>query len=115
MSDHWNRRQLLQSAGLLSILPASSLLTNQSAWGQISDRLKTLSTDVPNAEPHVDQLIKSWITPAEQFYIRSHAPAPKVDPKSFKLVVEGLVEKPLSISYADLFDQFPKVDMTSTA
>jgi sulfite oxidase len=114
MADLWNRRQLLQSAGLLSILPATSLLTNQSAWGQISDRLKTLSTDVPNAEPHVDQLIKHWITPAEQFYIRSHAPAPKVDPESFQLVVEGLVDKPLSISYADLFDDFTNVEMTST-
>ena len=114
MTTLWNRRDLLQSAGLLSVLPATSLLTNESAWGQISDQLKTLSAEIPNAEPHVDQLVQKWITPVEQFYIRSHAPAPKVDLKSFKLIVEGLVDNAFTISYADLFDQFPKVEMTST-
>jgi len=42
------------------------------------------------------------ITPVEQFFIRSHFDAP-VDPaNNWKLVVRGLVQKPLELSLADL-------------
>lgn len=114
MPHLWNRRELLKTTGLLSILPASSLLTNVSAWGQISDQLKSLSEDIPNAEPPVDKLVEQWITPAELFYIRSHAPAPKVDMQSYELVVEGLVEKPLKLKYWELMDRFSRTEMTCT-
>lgn len=58
--------------------------------------------DVPNAEPALGKIVGDWQTPLEHFYVRSHAPAPKVDLGSFRLTIEGLVERPLSLSVDDL-------------
>ncbi len=55
-----------------------------------------------NAEPPLDRLVESWITPNDLFYIRSHAPVPEIDADSFRLEVEGLVDRPLSLSLAEL-------------
>ena len=60
-------------------------------------------TRVPhNAEPQLDKLVENWITPTERFYVRSHAPVPQIDVAAFRLSVEGLVERPLSLSLAEL-------------
>ena len=71
-------------------------------------------TDPMNAEPALDKLVKSWETPIKHFYVRSHAPVPKVDLKSFRLTVEGLVERKLSLSIAELADRFPVTEITAT-
>ena len=55
-----------------------------------------------NAEGNLARLVSSWMTPVEDFYIRSHAPVPKVDSGQFRLSVEGLVRKPLSLSLKEL-------------
>ncbi|MBW3541658.1 MAG: molybdopterin-dependent oxidoreductase, partial [Planctomycetes bacterium] len=55
-----------------------------------------------NAEPELAQLVESWLTPLEHFYIRSHGPVPEIDPREYRLSVEGLVEKPLKLSLEDL-------------
>lgn len=47
-------------------------------------------------------LLDGWVTPNEQFYIRSHFPVPSVDPKNWRLRIEGAVEKPLELSLDDL-------------
>ncbi len=60
------------------------------------------TTDPRNAEPTLDNLVKSWITPVKHFYVRSHAPNPKIDIGRFELSVEGKVRKPLKLSFADL-------------
>jgi len=62
-------------------------------------------TKVPaNAEPRLDDLVQSWLTPTKHFYIRSHAPVPNVDVDAYRLSVEGLVHKPLSLSLNELRD-----------
>lgn len=57
-----------------------------------------------------DQLI----TPAEQFFTRSHAPVPEIDVDSWRLVVDGLVERPSSFSLGDLAREFPLVHIRAT-
>ncbi len=42
------------------------------------------------------------ITPTEQFFVRSHFAVPKLDTATWKLKVEGHVEKPLELSYDDI-------------
>jgi sulfite oxidase len=42
------------------------------------------------------------VTPLERFYLRNHFDVPSVDVGAWRLVVDGLVEKPLSLSLADL-------------
>jgi len=46
--------------------------------------------------------LSTFITPNEQFFIRSHFPVPKLNPRSWRLKVEGLVDRPLEINYTDL-------------
>jgi sulfite oxidase len=54
-----------------------------------------------------------FLTPAEDFYTRSHAPIPAIDPDLWRLEVGGLVHRPLSFSLADL-ERFPRHEITAT-
>ncbi|MEM9353914.1 MAG: molybdopterin-dependent oxidoreductase [Planctomycetota bacterium] len=60
----------------------------------------------PNAEPPLGRLVDHWITPTEWFYVRSHAPTPNIDAASFRLTVDGLVDKPLNLSLDELKSEF---------
>ncbi len=46
--------------------------------------------------------LNSAVTPNEQFFIRSHFPVPKVNARSWRLHIEGMVERPLDLCYEDL-------------
>ena len=67
-----------------------------------------------NAEPALDQLVQSWETPIKHFYVRSHAPVPVVDLDSFRLTVDGLVERKLKLSISELVNRFPTAEVTAT-
>ena len=67
-----------------------------------------------NAEPRLDRLIESWITPNERFYVRSHAPVPSIDAGSFQLSVAGLVDRPLQLGLDQLQQEFPTQLVTVT-
>ncbi len=56
-----------------------------------------------NLETPLDQ-VDSYLTPTELFYIRSHFLAPKLDPDSYQLRIDGAVRNPLSLSYQQLRD-----------
>ncbi len=55
-----------------------------------------------------------FITPVERFFHRSHAPVPDIDPASYRLEVDGLVNRPCRLSLEDLRSRFPRhvVDAT---
>jgi DMSO/TMAO reductase YedYZ molybdopterin-dependent catalytic subunit len=44
----------------------------------------------------------SWITPTGLFYVRSHFAVPLLEAASWRLVIEGEVERPLALSLDDL-------------
>lgn len=46
--------------------------------------------------------LNSFQTPTEQFFVRSHFPVPKLDAKTWRLKVEGLVERPVELGYDEL-------------
>ena len=46
--------------------------------------------------------LSSTLTPNEQFFVRSHFPVPKLDLKTWKLQVEGQVERCLEFGYEEL-------------
>lgn len=54
-----------------------------------------------NLEYPFDHL-DDFLTPNDLFYIRSHFPAPKLDPAAYELSIGGSVDRPFSISYKDL-------------
>ncbi len=66
-----------------------------------------------NAEPALENLTGNWITPLEHFFVRSHAPVPEVDAATFRVSVEGMVERPLSLSVAEL-EAMPRTETLAT-
>lgn len=57
--------------------------------------------------------LRSFLTPNEQFFIRTHFEVPSVDAQSWRLKVGGAVERPLEISYAEL-RKLPSHTLTAT-
>ena len=102
-----DRRRFLAQTGMVAPLWLAGFPTHSAAADASVDML--VHGRVPhNAETRLAQLIESWITPNERFYIRSHAPAPKIKVEDFQLSVEGMVERPLQIGLDQLQNEFPK-------
>jgi DMSO/TMAO reductase YedYZ molybdopterin-dependent catalytic subunit len=52
--------------------------------------------------------LSSEITPNDQFYVRCHFPIPRIDLDSFRLTIEGSVDRDVSFSLSEI-RQLPKV------
>ncbi len=76
-------------------------------------RLLVHSKAPMNAEPLLPDLVRSWVTPVESFFIRSHGNTPEIKADSFRLSIEGLVESPLSLSLSEL-GRFEQHGVTAT-
>jgi len=118
-SSSTDRREFLRRAGVagagLAVAPwLSGNRSSATAAENSSGNMIVHTTSPLNSEPKLDVLTNSWITPVESFYVRSHAPNPKIDPSSFRLTVEGLVDNPLSISLAELDGTFESTSVVST-
>ena len=120
-----NRRQMILNSGiLLAGISQIGSTANQPQAQQTTDAqqkqqkspMKDLifrTEDPRNAEPALDKLIESWITPTKHFYVRSHAPNPKIDPGEFRLAVTGMVDRPLELSL-DQIRGFKQHEITAT-
>lgn len=59
--------------------------------------------------------IPGFLVPNDRFYIRSHAPTPRVDAASWTLRIEGSgVRQPVSFTYDELCERFPLVSVIRT-
>ncbi|MBV8524285.1 MAG: molybdopterin-dependent oxidoreductase [Acetobacteraceae bacterium] len=67
-----------------------------------------------NAEPPLDRLRASFVTPIERFYIRSHGSIPRLDFDQHHLKVNGLVGRPLELSMRELQERFPRKTVMAT-
>ncbi len=66
-----------------------------------------------NGGPPSDLLLDSFATPNELFFVRSHGNVPEVDRAAWRLTIDGLVERPLSLSLEDL-RRFPRASAAAT-
>lgn len=66
-------------------------------------KLVPVQTDPFNAETPI-QALSEPITPTPLMYIRNHFNIPKIGLEAWRLVVDGLVERPLRITLSDLQD-----------
>jgi DMSO/TMAO reductase YedYZ molybdopterin-dependent catalytic subunit len=48
------------------------------------------------------EALDRFATPNEQFYVRSHCPFPQIDPATWRLRIEGHIERPCQFSLDDL-------------
>ncbi|MFP6620064.1 MAG: molybdopterin-dependent oxidoreductase [Pirellulaceae bacterium] len=110
-----NRRHWL---GMAATGTAVGLIVQPWTFAQqqpaVGKQLIVHGTQPTNAEPELNRLVRSWETPVKHFYVRSHAPVPKVDLDSFRLTVEGMVQRNLSLSIAEVAERFPATEITAT-
>lgn len=55
-----------------------------------------------------------FVTPIDLFFTRSHAPTPLIDPATFRLEIDGLVEHPRTLALEDLRREFPPRQVDAT-
>ncbi|MEP7128996.1 MAG: molybdopterin-dependent oxidoreductase [Chitinophagales bacterium] len=67
-----------------------------------------------NAEPPAATLREHYITPSQLFYIRNHGEIPEIDPYTFRLQVNGMVERELVLSLEMLRNDFFKHTVMAT-
>jgi sulfite oxidase len=66
-----------------------------------------------NAETAPDGLLDP-LTATDAFYVRGHGAVPQIDPSSWRLRVDGLVERPLHLSLDTMHQALPEREVTAT-
>lgn len=82
-------------------------------WGKRGDML-VHERDPYNAEPPAAALAGRLITPAETFFVRGHGPVPLIDAGAWRLRLDGLVERPVTLSLAALRTGFEHREIVAT-
>ena len=98
-----SRRRLLY---LLSLTPGLALRGDQP--GQ---RLMVRSANPEDFEMPLSGF-DTWLTPAEDFFVRTHIYKPKVDLSDWRLRVDGLVERELTLDMAHI-EKLPRVEQVA--
>src|SRR5579863_8332391 len=93
------------------LLTGAALLPRGGIGAAVPADLITLSPGPKDLEMPVEDFIDQ-ITPVEHFFVRCHTMIPQVNPGDWKLEIAGLVERPLSLSLADL-RKLPRAEMIS--
>lgn len=82
-------------------------------WGKRDDMI--VRGHLPyNAEPPAAVLANSDITPIDAFYARNHGPIPEITPQRWRLTVDGWVDTPLTLTYAQLTNDFDQHTVVAT-
>ncbi len=85
-------------AAAATLLPGGGLSGQQALP---KERLIARSTRPQDLETPAS-LLDSWITPNDLFYVRSHFYTPSIDETAWTLVIDGEVEKPQTLTLADV-------------
>ncbi|MEZ5354250.1 MAG: sulfite oxidase [Bryobacteraceae bacterium] len=94
----WTRRKLLTAAASLGSLRAQTA----PSFTVAGKRPMILHNEFPEDLEALPEYLDTWITPYDSFFVRQHLPRPKVDPGTFQLQLSGMVNRPVSMSIADL-------------
>ena len=95
----------------LFLTGAAALLSPSNTAAESSPSLITLSPSPKDLEMPVEDFIDE-ITPVEHFFVRCHTMIPQVKLPDWKLEIAGLVEHPLSLTFADL-KKLPRAELVS--
>jgi DMSO/TMAO reductase YedYZ molybdopterin-dependent catalytic subunit len=78
-----------------------SILDNTRGEDVWAEARKVVTAFPENSETPLDSL-HGWVTPNRLFFVRNHFAEPAVEPAGWKLAVEGLVERPLRLSFDEI-------------
>jgi DMSO/TMAO reductase YedYZ molybdopterin-dependent catalytic subunit len=99
------RRTFLTGATLMLSTPGAALSAAlQGTGGRSPERegARIVREREPRNLESPFAALSDFITPTEQFYVRNHFAQPALDPREWRLRVEGAVERPLELSYEEL-------------
>jgi DMSO/TMAO reductase YedYZ molybdopterin-dependent catalytic subunit len=97
-----NRRGFLVNASRAALLVAGSGALRGAAWA-LPEKLgvpQGRSAEKIRGFPFED--LDSFLTPTDQFFLRSHLEIPTIHPDKYRLAIGGWVERPYSLSLRDL-------------
>ncbi len=109
MKKQFSRRQFLQTASSTAVLFLAGCRAKQTTIPATATAVPT-PAPIATLPPHSRELI---ITPNDQFYIMETNGTPTVDIANWQLTIDGLVERPLSLTLADIQER-PLVEMMRT-
>jgi sulfite oxidase len=81
-------------------------------WGKRADMI-VHEWEPFNAEPPRPAVTQTTNTDASTFYVRNHGPVPDGDAETWRLYVDGLVERTRTFSLADLWQRFEMHEVTA--
>lgn len=82
--------------------PATGLSKGRSQFEQPKRRIGSVYAGIPETSDIDLRNFVGVITPSDQHFERHHAGIPEVDPKRYKLLIHGLVERPMVFTLEDL-------------
>ncbi len=85
-----------------------------SEFDRAAANLLVHSTQPLNAEPPIDRLVSSFITPQTNLYIRSHGEVQHLDANTHRLRITGEVAREQAFSVAQLRERFPVRTVTAS-
>jgi sulfite oxidase len=116
--DQLSRRDLLchGTVGVLALSIGTRIARSQEAPANPVGSVDLIARQaVPfNGEPPLNKLVENWITPVNSFFVRSHGNVPEIESKDLTLTIDGIVDKPLTFTLAELTERFPKATATLT-
>jgi len=105
----------LQSAAaavpLFSLASGHLLQAAESASQHMGD-LIVREQSPPNLEMPLPGF-RDYVTPNDLFFVRTHFETPRIDPRAWKLKIEGAVEKPIELGYEEI-KAMPSKTVTAT-
>lgn len=113
---HLNRRDCLKLAvaGTGLWLPSRSINLLAADAAPARHELLVRSETPFNAEPGLEKLPQSYLTPVENFFVRNHGTQPTIDPQAYRLTIDGAVDRAMTVSLAELVAKFTRVSVTAT-
>jgi DMSO/TMAO reductase YedYZ molybdopterin-dependent catalytic subunit len=100
--------RVVASGGCGAALPVSALVPavdpEEACQQAIDDGLVVHRAHPLNCETSLPALIGGTVMPNARFYVRNHFQIPSLDPSTFRLTVQGLVDRPLTLSLRDLLN-----------
>ena len=118
--SYFDRRRFLQSSAALAAVAVAG--RRPQAWAaedppEAAGKELIVRSKAPfNAEPKLADLVAEPVTSVQHFYVRNHGALPQVDEKAFRLSVEGMVERRLTLTLREVQERFPlrEIDATLT-
>src|SRR2546426_10539938 len=106
------RRSLLLVFAGATVSPARAAMTLEEAALRSKDKL-ILHSPRPLDLETPPELLDSWITPIPRFFVRSHFYIPQIDVSRWELSIEGLVQKPFTLTLEEL-RRMPQIERVVT-